>query len=378
MIGTPSTSSHATAMLITLLAACGTARAGDTKIALVPIGDAGRGRLQTVFRMGAFEITNAQYCEFLNAVARADPNGLYHQSMGSSTAGGIERSGQPGAYAYRVKPNFADKPVFFVRWNNAARFINWLENGRPAGDQSPATTEDGTYTLLGDETADYFSDIPRNTGSRWFLPSIAEWRKAAYWDPMKDGVGGWWTYATRSDDLPAPSPATPAGMLARRSFNVANYDSQANWNGSTGGNVTTVGGSGRPSAFGTFDQNGNVFEWLQTRVCASAQICGKQRAGGGYFSQASALLQMFTQGADYPDAFPYHDSADGQDFAMSGIRVAAVCSADFDRDGVVDYRDFAAFVTLFTVDNPEADLNDDGVVDFGDYLAFIAAYDAGC
>jgi len=42
--------------------------------------------------------------------------------------------------------------------------------------------------------------------------------------------------------------------------NSANYNSCANWDGSINGNVTTVGSNGGPSAYGTYDQSGNVNE----------------------------------------------------------------------------------------------------------------------
>ncbi|NBW17573.1 MAG: hypothetical protein EBR82_57315, partial [Caulobacteraceae bacterium] len=42
--------------------------------------------------------------------------------------------------------------------------------------------------------------------------------------------------------------------------NSANYGLAADWNGQDG-NVTTVGTNGGPSAYGTFDQSGNVYEW---------------------------------------------------------------------------------------------------------------------
>ena len=50
------------------------------------------------YRIGRYEVTSTQYTEFLNAVADADPNGLYNTSMGSGY-GGITRSGSSGSYA---------------------------------------------------------------------------------------------------------------------------------------------------------------------------------------------------------------------------------------------------------------------------------------
>lgn len=350
---------------------------GEVRIALTPVPDAGAGRVDSVFRIGVYEVTNTQYCAFLNAVAADDPHALYAPQMGSSPVGGILRQGAPGSYAYQVKPNFHDKPVFFVRWNNAARFINWLENGQPTGPQGPGTTETGTYELAGDEAWIYFTDLPRSGDAKWFLPSLAEWKKAAYYDPTRGPLGGWWLYATRSDELPRPSTASPTGQLTRRGANVANFAGQANWNGSTIGNVTSVG-SGAASAYGTFDQNGNAFEWTDTRVCAFEEVCGKQRAGGCFFSTPDSLLNYFTQGADSPDRHPGPDSADGQDFAMSGIRVAARCEADLDRDGLVTADDYLTFIQLFQQGNDEVDLDENDIVDFADLLRFLSAYDRGC
>jgi len=107
-------------------------------------------------------------------------------------------------------------------------------------------------------------------------------------------------------------------------------------------------------------------------------VCGKQRAGGCFFSSAGGLLNYFTQGADSPDRHPGPDGTDGQDFAMSGIRVAARCEGDLDRDGLVTPDDFLTFLNLYEQANAEADLDADGVVDFSDLLRFMAAYDAGC
>jgi len=48
------------------------------------------------YRISRFETTNSQYAEFLNAVARADPNSLYNTFMAEPPFGGIRRSGGGG------------------------------------------------------------------------------------------------------------------------------------------------------------------------------------------------------------------------------------------------------------------------------------------
>ena len=52
----------------------------------------GYGGVDCVYNIGRHEVTNAQHCEFRNAVAASDPNGLYNTSM-SGGYGGITQSG---------------------------------------------------------------------------------------------------------------------------------------------------------------------------------------------------------------------------------------------------------------------------------------------
>src|SRR2546426_11383845 len=60
------------------------------------------GAVANAFQIARTEVTNAQYAEFLDAVAKADPNALYNRAMASTGAGfgGIARSGSPGSYSY--------------------------------------------------------------------------------------------------------------------------------------------------------------------------------------------------------------------------------------------------------------------------------------
>jgi formylglycine-generating enzyme required for sulfatase activity len=57
------------------------------------------------YLIGRYEVTNAQYAEFLNAVAATDTeaHGLYNSDMASGR-GGIARSGNPGSYSYSTIP----------------------------------------------------------------------------------------------------------------------------------------------------------------------------------------------------------------------------------------------------------------------------------
>jgi hypothetical protein len=56
----------------------------------------------------------------------------------------------------------------------------------------------------------------------------------------------------------------------------------------------------------------------------------------------------------------------------------AVCAANFNCDGAVDFFDYLDFVDAFAAFEAASDFNADGVVDFFDYLDFVDAFSAGC
>ncbi len=251
-------------------------------IATVPIGNPGNpadtryidifhpnsvGSVAYPFRMGATEITNAQYKDFLNAVAASDPYGLYDASMGAFSWGGIVRSGSPGSYMYNVKApaldgtyTYDNKPVVYVSSGDAMRFANWLHNGQPTGAEDASTTEDGAYTLNGAVTNAALLAVTRNPDARWWLPNEDEWYKAAY--HKNDGVtGNYWDYPTGANDLSNNNlPSSDTGNSANYYHFNYGYTS-----GSHDYSLTDAGAYMQSrSAYGTFDQGGNVWEWNET------------------------------------------------------------------------------------------------------------------
>jgi formylglycine-generating enzyme required for sulfatase activity len=80
--------------------------------------------------------------------------------------------------------------------------------------------------------------------------------------------------------------------------NAANYNSISNWNGTSDGNVTTVGSNGGPSAYGTYDQSGQVFEWND--LVGSTDSSRGLRGGswGGSFYDLRSLSRT-TVGASF-------------------------------------------------------------------------------
>src|SRR5262245_53107553 len=149
-----------------------------------PIGNPGNaadrtgfGSVGYAYNIGTYEVTNAQYVEFLNAKAKSDPLELFNPSM-ESNLGGIGRSGSDGSYTYTAFLARRNNPVNFVSFYDALRFANWMNNGQGNGD-----TETGAYTLLGGTaTPSNGGTVTRNAGAAIGLTSEDEWYKAAYYD----------------------------------------------------------------------------------------------------------------------------------------------------------------------------------------------------
>jgi formylglycine-generating enzyme len=258
----------------------------DTKI--MKDGTTGYGSVNYTYRIGKYELTNAQYCLFLNAnlpsinsdetgtVLADDTYGLYNLNMETQDYGGINYN--PGAGTgtkFSVKTGYANRPVVLVCWYDAIRFVNWLQNSPGNGG-----TESGTYTITGGGKNSGSVSVPDATtraswaSLHWVLPTEDEWYKAAYY---KGGgtIAEYWNYPTQHD-------TTPSNVLSASGTNNANYNA-----GSYSSPiytdptyyVTPVGTFlASPGPYDTFDQGGNVQEWNETLTVASA----RGMRGGGF------------------------------------------------------------------------------------------------
>ena len=164
--------------------------------------DAGYGSVDITYLIGKYEVTNAQYAEFLNAVAATDTYGLYSIGMGSGY-GGITRNGSSGSYTYSPIAGREQMPVNYVSWYDALRFTNWLHNGQLSGAQDSTTTEDGAYTFSGASSVG-----ARKGDATIFLASEDEWYKAAYYEALS---ASYFDYPAGSDTQTTcrPPGATP-------------------------------------------------------------------------------------------------------------------------------------------------------------------------
>jgi hypothetical protein len=67
-----------------------------------------------------------------------------------------------------------------------------------------------------------------------------------------------------------------------------------------------------------------------------------------------------------------------QQAAKSRTAILAVCGADYNCDGFVDFFDFDDFVLAFETGVPSADFNADGFIDFFDFDDYVAQFESGC
>jgi len=244
----------------------------DKDVRWVLIGDpgnasdpqTGRGAVARDFVIAQYELTNSQYCRFLNgsATGRRAEHGTADCCEGGDEnlpVCGILRLEQPDrSFRYQPKPHMADKPVTNLRWTDAARLANWLHNGATVD----ADTETGAYALSDGENEPDVK-VAAAESARFWVPTIDEWYKAAHF--MHAEGGGYSKYPTASNGPLKPiqdEDFSPTGDGLRRGVETkANFAKQARWTGSPLGAVTTVGTNGAASAYGVYDMAGNVAEF---------------------------------------------------------------------------------------------------------------------
>jgi hypothetical protein len=183
-----------------------------------------------------------------------------------------------------------DMPATSVTWYEAARFVNWLNTST---DSLPAYKFDGNGEFQLWEPTDPGYDVTnlyRNQFARYFLPSLNEWHKAAYYDPV---AGVYYDYPTGSDSIPdgIDIPADPI-------FDAVFFD------GGDNGGPNIVTNVGLLSPYGTAAQGGNVEEWIEGASDRTNDSATENRGlEGGGWNWSASLMHAANASSGRPPTF---------------------------------------------------------------------------
>jgi len=174
------------------------------------------------FFMGKFEVTNAEFCAFLNDEGNLKEGGTtwWEYSTGSETYNGIEDGGDGATPRYTVRSGFAQRPVVFVSWYGAVAFCNW------------ASEKDGLTPCYGD-MGNRGTEAEWRTKNGYRLSTEAENEYACragtttsyYWgdDAGQIGANCWWYYNSSNNHHDIGSKAANAFDLYDIRGNVWEY-----------------------------------------------------------------------------------------------------------------------------------------------------------
>ncbi len=199
-----------------------------------------------------------------------------------------------------------NKPATSITWNEAARFVNWLNTstGNQAAYKFTTSGVNDNLVLWSSVDAGYDANNQyRNSLAKYFLPSYNEWYKAAYYDPNETR---YWAFTTGSDDGPV---SVVSGTLA----------GTAVFSQTAPADITNAGGL---SAFGVMGIGGNVWEWEESTadLLNNSPTSARVFRGGGYADGPLALRK------DDRPLFNYLPS-DGDFSPNLGFRVASLPSS---------------------------------------------------
>ncbi len=201
----------------------------------------------------------------------------------------IDKANALGGLGITKDTRGPDKPATSVSWFEAAIFVNWLNTSTG---NTPAYKFDlnGDFQLWEPTDPGYdANNLFRNRRARYFLPSIDEWHKAAYYDPV---AGHYWDYPTGSDSVP-----DGIDFVGDPNFDAVFFD------GGTNPGPNDVQDVGLQSPFGTLGQGGNVFEWDETAFDRNNNLPKEQRriSGGSWQSQEFVFQASNTLGGTAPE-----------------------------------------------------------------------------
>ena len=301
------------------------------------------------YRIMRTEITVGQWFEFVLAY---EP--YYTGSPNNPEFTGPGISFILGQYG-KDDPNGDDLPTR-MSWEFAARYCNWLHNGK-APEQ--AAFENGAYdtsTFTRNEDGSLNHQQGHHPDARFWIPTHSEWTKAAHYDPNRfgPGQGGYWHDQGSQDEILISGPP-----------GVGQTNAGANGLETAVGQYPNV-----QSPWGLLDTSGGVTEWTETFLWPD-----------GIRSIIVRASDAACTGYDFRDPIEIRiTSGPGTNFF--GGRLASLvppCPGDANGDGVINFADITSVLGAWLSDGSAGgDANSDGVVDFGDITEVLTNWLAPC
>ncbi len=140
-----------------------------------------------------------------------------------------------------------------MSWRIAARYVNWLHNGKKDSQEAFESGVYDTSTFTENPDGSFNDQITHSLGAAFWIPTLDEWLKAVYYDPTLNGnTGGWWEQPGSSDD---PLTVGPPG------------EGQTNASAWTGWDPAFPLGAGFypevQTPWGLLDASGGMAEWTE-------------------------------------------------------------------------------------------------------------------
>jgi sulfatase modifying factor 1 len=273
----------------------------------------------------------------------------------------IDKANALGGLGITKNTRSSDKPATAVSWNEAARLVNWLNASTGSAAAYKFAAQPGQVNYDSNSNIQLWlpsdmgynpNNLYRNSLARYFLPSVDEWYKAAYYDPTNR------VYY----DYPTGSNTTPTAVASGTAVGMAVYGQGAG-EGAGPADITLAGGL---SPYGTMAQGGNVFEWEETDfdLMNGPTVSSSARGfrGGYWFGDfnSSLLLSSNRNNTD-----PTVESV-GIGFRIASIPVAGV-PGDYNGNGTVDAADYVLWRKGVSLQN---EVDNPGIVNAVDYTAW--------
>lgn len=199
------------------------------------------------FRLTQTEVTVQQHFEFVQAVWPFLPP---EERVGVPLMGfWIRVTGGQYDPEYHMVGGSENRPTE-MSWRYAARFANWLHNGKV---NEAWAFENGAYdtsTFGQNDDGTLTDQATHNEDARFWIPTMDEYVKGMFWDPAKnDGEGGYWLYPHSKDVAPVPGAPEDGGETNAGNVNLPYMDvGQYPW---------------AASPWGLLDGSGGVGEWME-------------------------------------------------------------------------------------------------------------------